>query len=436
MLATGILTPLAKTSGFGSVSDYLTKSTDEIATCLQWAAQKGSVSDTPGKEEKRQRQCKAGKSAEKRRSPLRRSSAPAFVRGEAKRIVKMMKSPCSPDSPDGAGKRRSVRLQAIYESSSIPMRGGSSRWCLRPPKPATLSPGATKPNRRYDSVGNSSDESEHCDAIFTVDVNRRTAHQQERMSNSLAKLSFENSTVSKPSYSSSEESDSDEGDDGWIRRQLELSSLKEKWQSQQKEQKEEDQRRARDERLHMQAQRRTEKEKRKKEKEERRQLKVQERLLKQEELRRLLEEKKQQRIAERLSREDELKKLKEQKREEKRRLQTALSVSLTSPKLASSPRSEIAGNQSEHDLPLLPVFTSPIQGSVEQVLEVMVFVNCFKDVLGIPGFQDIGEASMSATCTTAKPPHKRPFGNTITISHPIQLKQILFLHHSIQVRCT
>lgn len=417
MLATGILTPLAKTSGFGSVSDYLTKSTDEIATCLQWAAQKGTVGDTPGKEEKQQRQYKAGKSADKRRSPLHRSSAPACVQQQAKLTAKVTKSPRSPDSPDEAGKRRSVRLQAISESSPIPMRGGSSRWCLRPPKPATFSPGATKANRRYDSVGNSSDESEHCDAIFTVDVNRLTVHQQEKMSTSpdrLAKLSFDNSTTSKPLYSSSEGSDSDEGDDGWMRRQLELSSLKEKWQSQQKEQKEEGLRRARDERLHMQAQRRREKEKREKEKKERRQLKVQERLLKQEELRRLLEEKKQQRIAERLSKEDELKKLKEQKREEKRRLQTALSVSLTSPNRASSPRSEKARNQSEHDLPLLPVFTSPIQGSVEQVLEVMVFVNCFKDVLGIPGFQDIGEGSKSSACTTVTPPTiRRPLGGTL-----------------------
>ncbi len=416
MLATGILTPLAKTSGFGSVSDYLTKSTDEIATCLQWAAQKGTISDTPGKEEKRQRQYKDGKSADERRSPLRRSSAPACVREEAKITVKVMKSPRSPDSPDEAGRRRSVRLQAISESSPTHMRSGSSRWCLRPPKPATSSPGAAKPNRRYDSVGNSSDESEHCDAIFTVDVNRRTAHQQDKMSISPGRLSFDNSTVCKPSYSSSEGSDSDEGDDGWMRRQLELSSLKEKWQSQRKEQKEEGIRRARDERLHMRAQRRREKEKREKEKEERRQLKVQERLLKQEELRRLLEEKKQQRIAERLSKEDELKKLKEQKREEKRRLQTALSVSLTNPNLASSPRSEKAANQSEHDLPLLPAFTSPIQGSMEQVLEVMVFVNCFKDVLGIPGFQDIGEGSKSSACTTVTPPHNRPFGgNTIIV---------------------
>lgn len=389
MLATGILTPLAKTSGFGSVSDYLIKSTDEIATCLQWAAQKRAPSDTLDVGGEKQKQHKTAK----RKSPLRPSSAPSCVRREAKKTAKLAQSPCL--SP-GSGRRRSARLQAIPEFAPIPLRGGSSRWSLRPPKQVTSLPRTSLPNRRYDSVGNSSDESEHSDAIVAVDTDGQTTSLQEKNSSSPSRhvqLSSNICTVSKPSSSSSSEgSDSDEGEDGWMRRQLELSSLKLKWKSQQQEQKEEGLRKAKEDRLHMRAQRRWEREeKREKEKDERRQLKVQERLLKQEELRRLLEEKKQQRIAERLTKEDELKKLKEKKREEKRRLQTALSVSLTSPKTASSPQSEKPGNQSERALPLLATFESPIPGSVEQLLEVMVFVNCFKDVLGIPGFQDISE---------------------------------------------
>ena len=393
MLATGILTPLAKTSGFGSVSDYLTKSTDEIATCLQWAAQNGTAIDAPCVGGRKQKQHKAGRCGDKKKSPLRRLSAPACMQREAKKTAKLVETLCSPAVPR---KRRSARLQAIPESAPVPLRGGSSRWSLRPPKQATSHSCTSPPNRRYDSVGNSSDESEHSDEIIPVGTDNRIAHHQEGISVSPsrhAELSSNTLGVGEPSSSSSSEgSDSDEGEDGWMRRQLELSSLKVKWQSQQREQKEQGQRKARDERLHMRAQRRREREEKKeKERDERRQLKVQERLLKQEELRRLLDEKKQQRIAERLSKEDELKKLKEQKREEKRRLQTALSVSLASPRQAPSPQSKKAGSQSKLDLPVLPAFTSPISGSVDQVLQVMVFVNCFKDVLSIPGFQDIGE---------------------------------------------
>ena len=36
MLATGILTPLAKEAGFTSVNDFLSKGTGAIAECLQW----------------------------------------------------------------------------------------------------------------------------------------------------------------------------------------------------------------------------------------------------------------------------------------------------------------------------------------------------------------------------------------------------------------
>ena len=35
-LATGILTPLVKNAGFGNVSDFLDKGTDDIAKVLQW----------------------------------------------------------------------------------------------------------------------------------------------------------------------------------------------------------------------------------------------------------------------------------------------------------------------------------------------------------------------------------------------------------------
>lgn len=35
-LATGILTPLVKNAGYGNVSDFLDKGTDDIAKVLQW----------------------------------------------------------------------------------------------------------------------------------------------------------------------------------------------------------------------------------------------------------------------------------------------------------------------------------------------------------------------------------------------------------------
>ena len=392
MLATGILTPLAKTSGFGSVSDYLTKSTDKIAACLQWAAQEGPGGSSPDVRREKQKQRRTSKTTVKRSTPRRPSSAP----GRVQRVAKTAKPVQSPSSISaGPGRRQSLRLQSIPESAPITVRGGSGRWSLRPARQTAFSY-TSPPHRRYDSVGNSSDESEQSDMAATVDVNGQTTNLQEKMTdspNKEAQLSSNDSVINNsPSLSSSEGSDSDGEEEGWMRRQLELSTLKLKWKSQQKEQKEEDLRKARDERLHMQAQRKREREEEKERvREERRQLRVQERVLKQEELRRLLEEKKQQRISDRLTKEDELKKLKEKKREEKKRLQTALSVSLTSPKASSSLATEKEGTNTEHALPVLPVLAIPIQGNVEQLLQVLVFVNSFKDVLGIPGFQDIGK---------------------------------------------
>ena len=62
MLATGILTPLAKTSGYDNVLDYLTKSSDEVATCLQWS----SISEDDKREE-----AKSKKRSPKKKSPLK-----------------------------------------------------------------------------------------------------------------------------------------------------------------------------------------------------------------------------------------------------------------------------------------------------------------------------------------------------------------------------
>ena len=41
-LATGILTPLVKVAGFGSVSDFLSEGTDDIARMLQWQSPQDS----------------------------------------------------------------------------------------------------------------------------------------------------------------------------------------------------------------------------------------------------------------------------------------------------------------------------------------------------------------------------------------------------------
>jgi hypothetical protein len=351
-LATGILTPLAKTSGFGSVSEYLTNSKDDIAACLQWKAEKDA--STPVS--------KKSKIVKKTKSPQ-------------KKIVKARKTP-SPKKTSctrrSATKNRYTTRSSVSSTSSevevVSPRRGSDRWSLRP------QPRVVQPLQYSNSVDSDSDYS---DEEEQVPVPPKPITDENQNSTLISTI-----IESPQAHSSEEDSDSDMSEaDERMQRQLQLSFLKKKWKDCESEQKKESLRRQQDERKQLKLQQKMAKEEEKaKLKESRKQKQAEERILKQEQLRKLVTEKRQERMLEKQAKEEQLRKLKEQKREEKKRLETAVNVSL------SEPLSFVANSSKDvHgflDLPTLPAWDVDLDyRSVSCSIELWSFLQQFKEVI-------------------------------------------------------
>ena len=365
-MATGILTPLAKTSGFGSVSEYLTNSKDEIAACLQWKAEKEIQTPHPKK-----------RKIVQKKKPRRKSET-----------KKKSKSPLKPSTTKRSPRNRRYATRSSVSSSSemevVSPRRGSDRWSLRP-QPRTVTP-----IQHYNSVGSisecSDEEEEETDvAISTI--------SDETQSSTLVSTVIE----SPGPPSNVEDSDSDESEaesDERMQKQLQLSFLKRKWKEYESEQKNETLLMKRTERKQLKLQLKHEKEEQKaKQKENRKQKQAKERILRQEQLRKLVLEKRQQRLLEKQVKEEQLKKLKEQKREEKKRLQTAVNVSLSEPFPATTD-----GDKEQNgflELPDLPRWNADWSyESTSQLIELWSFLQQFTEVINCSAVETLGEYSM------------------------------------------
>ena len=366
MLATGILTPLAKTSGYDNVLDYLTKSSDEVATCLQWS----SISEDDKREE-----AKSKKRSPKKKSPLKSAK----------------KTPQKSYSPD----RKPRACKHVTRSGSVsplsPQRSGTGHFNLRQ--------GFAYRPTSFDSAGNSRDETEDSD------------QSDDKMSQDLplvATLDIEESSNDSMDSSGSDSSSKDVIElTALLECQSNFDQLRKKVLNQERGKLKEEKQKiketlklereamkvlAEEEKIKQRENLKFERQAKKiKLREERKEKKLQDRIQKQEELRVLMQAKREAKMKKHNDKKEQLKQLKEQDKQ-KRKLTLSVTLSQVDNKTPQSTEEALPKPLQLPEYDALSVAMD--EKNIHQLLQVTAFFCTFKGHLNLPAEPNLGKITL------------------------------------------